>query len=268
MRWSLTLDSYLLLVPYSTTQSALLRWPVPPTERILVAMAAATPGYAGADLQSLCTGAVLAAVQRIAPCLVDTLDHLPSPLAAVHAQGDAETSDKRNDQTTGRGNEMATVDILRPQHVQHGGAGSIPCGGQPEGADGIAKQARTQEPGSARGQGVFAGGSPVQRELPLQSTRTADQGEHLGKDGIPGDPDLAPRKTAGKDVELLFPIGREEVQATGQFSNRGRIPDNAMQECLSVTAAQPDLALAVEVKPCDWRAALLAAPLPCARRQV
>ena len=108
----------------------------------------------------------------------------------------------------------------------------------------------------------------MQRELPSQSTRTADQGEHLGKDGIQGDPNLAPRRTTGKHVERLFPIGREEVQATGQISNRERIPDNAMEECLSVTAAQPDLASAVEVKPCDWRAALVAAPLPCARRQV
>lgn len=58
----------------------LCRWEHPPPEATLRAIAAATDGYAGADLQALCTAAVMAAVRRATPTLVDDLDR------AVRAQ--------------------------------------------------------------------------------------------------------------------------------------------------------------------------------------
>ncbi|KAK9815637.1 hypothetical protein WJX72_007259 [[Myrmecia] bisecta] len=50
------------------------KWPERPSPRTLEAVAGAAEGFAGADLQALCSAAVLAAVQRQAPRLIDQLD--------------------------------------------------------------------------------------------------------------------------------------------------------------------------------------------------
>ncbi len=47
------------------------RWGRPPPEGLLRQVAARTEGYAGADLQALCTAAVMAAVRRSAPLLLE-----------------------------------------------------------------------------------------------------------------------------------------------------------------------------------------------------
>ena len=49
------------------------RWQAAPSEALLQGIAARTEGFAGADLQALCTAAVMAAVSRAAPTLVDQL---------------------------------------------------------------------------------------------------------------------------------------------------------------------------------------------------
>ena len=43
------------------------RWASPPSQEGLQALAAATPGWAGADLKALCASAVLAAARRSCP---------------------------------------------------------------------------------------------------------------------------------------------------------------------------------------------------------
>ena len=48
------------------------RWADRPTEQVINSIAAATDGFAGADLQALATAAVMAAVGRAAPDLVDS----------------------------------------------------------------------------------------------------------------------------------------------------------------------------------------------------
>ena len=58
------------------------RWPVPPPPTLLASVAAATPGYAGADLAALATGAALAAARRCAPRLFDQ-DDRALPRAAL-----------------------------------------------------------------------------------------------------------------------------------------------------------------------------------------
>ena len=49
------------------------RWADVPSEALLQRIAARTEGYAGADLQALCTSAVMAATARAAPNLIDQL---------------------------------------------------------------------------------------------------------------------------------------------------------------------------------------------------
>ncbi|KAL3131264.1 hypothetical protein ABBQ38_000561 [Trebouxia sp. C0009 RCD-2024] len=54
-------------------QCSVTRWQTAPTDALLQRIAASTEGFAGADLQALCTAAVMAAVTRSAPHLVDQL---------------------------------------------------------------------------------------------------------------------------------------------------------------------------------------------------
>ena len=53
-------------------KASLCRWKDTPSEAIVNSLAAATAGYAGADLQALCASAVLAAVSRALPSILDT----------------------------------------------------------------------------------------------------------------------------------------------------------------------------------------------------
>ncbi len=59
------------------------RWKDPPPAELLHTVAAATAGFAGADLAALCSAAVHAAVRRAAPALLEQLDRriaaLPKP---------------------------------------------------------------------------------------------------------------------------------------------------------------------------------------------
>ena len=58
------------------------RWPAPPPPTLMASVAAATPGYAGADLAALATGAALAAARRCAPRLFNQ-DDRPLPRTAL-----------------------------------------------------------------------------------------------------------------------------------------------------------------------------------------
>ena len=63
------------------------RWEPRPSAQLLQAVAAATEGYAGADLAALATSAVMAAVRRAAPGLIADLDHhIRQPPASSPAQ--------------------------------------------------------------------------------------------------------------------------------------------------------------------------------------
>ena len=53
------------------------RWQKGPSNALLQRIAASTEGFAGADLQALCTAAVMAAVTRAAPTLVNHLCNTP-----------------------------------------------------------------------------------------------------------------------------------------------------------------------------------------------
>jgi SpoVK/Ycf46/Vps4 family AAA+-type ATPase len=57
--------------------SGVCRWAEPPADATLAAVAAATDGFAGADLQALCTAAVLAAFSRQSPALLADLESRP-----------------------------------------------------------------------------------------------------------------------------------------------------------------------------------------------
>eukprot|EP00899_Mesostigma_viride_P028470 jgi/Mesvir1/8808/Mv02711-RA.1 len=80
-------------LPNAADREAILRvhtakWSPQPSPRLLKALAAATPGYAGADLQLLCTMAVMLALQRTCPSLL-----LEEHVGALRGGGVEEAAD-------------------------------------------------------------------------------------------------------------------------------------------------------------------------------
>ena len=57
------------------------RWADPPSEALVQRIAQRTENFAGADLQALCTSAVMAAAKRAAPSLIDQLCNQQAPAA-------------------------------------------------------------------------------------------------------------------------------------------------------------------------------------------
>lgn len=63
----------------TTMLSWICRWADVPCEALLQGIAQSTEGFAGADLQALCTAAVMAAARRAAPSLIDQLCNEQGP---------------------------------------------------------------------------------------------------------------------------------------------------------------------------------------------
>lgn len=62
------------------------RWARPPPEPLLRQVAARAEGFAGADLQALCTAAVMAAVRRCSPLLLEQAEREAGAVAATVGQ--------------------------------------------------------------------------------------------------------------------------------------------------------------------------------------
>ena len=76
-RWQLGLSDALVVMSAIHKLCGSRRWQKGPSNALLQRIAASTEGFAGADLQALCTAAVMAAVTRAAPTLVDHLCNTP-----------------------------------------------------------------------------------------------------------------------------------------------------------------------------------------------
>mmetsp|Transcript_7382 Transcript_7382/g.20854 ORF Transcript_7382/g.20854 Transcript_7382/m.20854 type:complete len:1089 (-) Transcript_7382:329-3595(-) len=71
-------------LPSAADRAAILNvhtrhWQHPPRQVLVESLAAATEGFAGADLAALCTGAVLAAARRLVPGLTQIVDECVAP---------------------------------------------------------------------------------------------------------------------------------------------------------------------------------------------
>ena len=136
------------------------RWQEPPTAKMLHSVAAATEGFAGADLAALCAATVHAAVRRAAPTLLEQLDRR---IAAPNQPTDAPPAPAPG-AVTGR-DESGQL----PRPEEHSNAQPEPSAAEPA-ANGLAAEAEPQHR-------VLGGGSGAQ-----QSAAPAAGGDDAGAD--------------------------------------------------------------------------------------
>ncbi|KAL4451600.1 hypothetical protein ABPG75_007262 [Micractinium tetrahymenae] len=103
------------------------RWACAPPEALLRQVAARTEGYAGADLQSLCTAAVMAAVRRSAPLLLELAEQEAEAVAAEAGPGPSAGP--------GAAPVAASAEVAaRPLQLQPAAAAAQPQGDQQQAA--------------------------------------------------------------------------------------------------------------------------------------
>lgn len=233
------------------------RWEPRPPQGLLRAVAAATEGFAGADLAALCAGAVMAAVRRTAPGLIGDLDsqiRQALPVSAPAAQEEAAGSAQAQSGATGRDGSSgaAVTEAVRQSRTgetcpQADAAGAEEPGqpGHPSSADGrlpiyeaSVGFAGDEQPAGAASE--LCSQSPG-RDL-LADAATHDRAAENGAFGQEG----------GSELQQAGPRSDPPGQLGSGGQGRSRLP--AELQGLTVRAA-------------DWREALEQAPEPCARRQ-
>ena len=250
------------------------RWDRPPAAKTLRQVAAATEGYAGADLQGLCTAAVLAAVRRQAPLLTEDMEAMLADQAADEQQ-QAAAGARQVDQPPaeqgrlGSGEQQAAAATTLDRRA--------PAGLAREEQQGLLLAARQALPPDEQLQ--QHGMEAVQpREVAVGLNEQLQQ-----QDAAPAELDPVP----GTSAALRLGEPREAVQLTPA------VRDTQQQEATHAAAApaaptsggtaQPGnssvrpaarpalqrtgLSQAVRVKVGDWRRALQEAPPPCCRRE-
>lgn len=218
------------------------RWEPQPSQQILQAVAAATQGFAGADLQALCAGAVMAAVHRTAPSLLHKLEQqamssqadpsaaqpseapdAPAPMTAGQGQIQDAQADVSN---THEESELPRTRASAPQH-----AAAECAAGPTDTGDEMAEAGSSGRDMSDSGQGQ-PGDSREQMQLQQEALQ----------------PHVAGSRAGVCDAEVHANANAVPVAAAGSIERE------------AVLAG-------VRVRASDWREALAAAPEPCSRRQ-
>lgn len=109
------------------------RWQEVPSEALLQRIAASTEGFAGADLQALCTAAVMAALTRAAPTLVDQLCDTPEDQEQRQPNQQQGTADESQMHLQGQpgvsGTQQQQTDVTQ-SHVTRSHVAQPPSHGQ------------------------------------------------------------------------------------------------------------------------------------------
>ncbi len=166
--------------------------------QVIQAVAAATEGFAGADLQALCAGAVMAAVHRTAPTLLQQLEQHAMAFQAEASAGPSDPID-------------AAV-IVSPETgaTQNGGPSAEPGCAHADGQDGSRGDERAET--GANGQDETLGNhaqqglaqfqtetqqEPLQPHVPGSDITACNPGTHA-------DIHAAPGQAAGADGEAVL----------------------------------------------------------------
>ena len=245
---------------------ALRRWDRPPAAKTLQQVAAATEGYAGADLQGLCTAAVLAAVRRQAPLLTEDLGAALADQAADEQQ-QAAAAARQVSQAPAEQGRLGSGD------QQAAAAPTSDC--QAAAGPQTARQALPPDERLQQHHGMEAA-QPREVAVGLNEQLQQQDAARTELDPAPG---------ASEALRLNEP--QEAVQMTSAESDTQQ-PDAAhataapdVPTCFGATAlpgsssvrpaARPALQRtglqALKVKVGDWRRALQEAPPPCCRRE-
>ena len=253
---------------------ALCRWDRPPAAKTLQQVAAATEGYAGADLQGLCTAAVLAAVRRQAPLLTQDLVAALADQAADEQQQAAaaarQVSQPPAEQgRTGSGELQAAAATTLDRQAAAGPACEEQQGLLLAARQTLPPDEQLQEHGMEAPQPreVAVG---LHEQLQQQDTVPAELEAAQGASGamrLNAQPQEPVQVTpAGKGTQQQEAAHAAAAPAASSFGVTAPPGSSRVRP-----AARPVLQRlglqAVSVKVEDWRRALQEAPPPCCRRE-
>lgn len=234
------------------------RWQAAPADALLQHIAASTEGFAGADLQALCTAAVMAAVSRRCPHLVDQLCHTAT--TGLHPDPVSPSGRDPNHQ------RQQQPDIQQQQ--------------QPEN-----QQQEQQQPNKQQEQ--LQAKLQEEQQEPLQQQQQQeesawDQQQSDRQQQQQGQQQHQQPQDAGDGADRA-PLGHQVTLATCQKQHQQQDRGNVLQCTDQNTQANEQkkhhvaddlseklpkkLMTKLRVKAADWRTALAAAPLPCSARQ-
>lgn len=208
------------------------RWADPPSAALLSKIAERTEGFAGADLQALCTSAVMAAAKRAAPSLIDQLCSEQVLVQHGHSrtQNAAFADQSEGCQQTNEQQQQQVSDVQQQQQSS---------GGQQQQTDGELQQ----------------DGNQYQQQQ-SDDHQQQEKGDHQH---------LQQQQPIGSSQQDLL---QQQQQQLDQEQQQQQQQQQLRQQQQHSSAHTMDTPLAgLTVKACDWKAALAAAPLACSARQ-
>lgn len=233
-----------------------------PADALLQRIAASTEGFAGADLQALCTAAVMAAVTRSCPHLVDQLCYTAT--TGLHPDPVSQSSWKSDHHQQQQQQQPGVQQQQRHQQ-------------QPENQKQEQQQPdKQQEPLEAKQQDKQQ--EPLQQQQQQgacgqqQSDRRQQHGQQQHQQPQAGD-DGADRMHCGDQVMQAAHQNQHQQQDRGNALQRRDLSPQANQQKQHRNTDKASekldkkLLTKLRVKAVDWRTALAAAPLPCSARQ-
>lgn len=239
----------------------LCRWQTAPGDALLQRIAASTEGFAGADLQALCTAAVMAAVTRSCPNLVDQLCHTaPAGLCPHPASRSGREPNQHHKQQ-----QQQQPQQQQPVEQQQQQLGEVQQQQQTDKQQQPGKQQQQQmhvarcspDNGNPTAPGGMCSHSAAQlaqeQQQPNRQQQPNQEQEQMQAKQQPK------QQRALQQQQQQQGTGDQITQATKQ--NQAHIADEPSEK------VQKKVLTKLRVKAVDWRTALAAAPLPCSARQ-
>lgn len=240
------------------------------TELLPPSLSCCGAGFAGADLQALCTGAVMAAVRRSAPeILADPcLEHgipLQPPSAAAAYSHPFRSSQRQESTGQPEGTAALPEEATEPlssaaKHALRGHHGlpasSIPC------------------PDPAAAHSLEEGPAQQLPTQPAQQASSLTDGQNsaykiaaTGRNAAPPAMKALPQIPGLQLGDNVQPGAQSEPELSAVAASAPGAVEVRWEAVAIARAASASSALgAVEVRACDWRQALALAPEACARR--
>ncbi len=228
-----------------------------PSHVLLHRIAASTEGFAGADLQALCTAAVLAAVTRTAPALVDQLCDTSEDQEQCHPNQQQQqqlSSQQQQQQHLYSQQQQQQQQHLSSQQQQHLSSQqqqhlSSQQQQQQEQQQDVADPPQLQHEQLHQ---QIQHEQPGQEQQPAQAQQP-QPGQHTKGQQLPNQVDEQSDMQEQPEQHPQHGAMHKKGQQRLPGSLSGNLPWKLLEK--------------LKVKAVDWQAALAAAPLPCSARQ-
>ena len=238
-----------------------------PADALLQRIAASTEGFAGADLQALCTAAVMAAVTRSCPHLVDQLCYTattglhPDPVSQSSWKSDHHQQQQQQQPGVQQQQRHQQQPENQKQEQQQPDKQQEPLEAK--------QQDKQQEPLQQQQQQGACGQQQSSRQQQNSPQQHGQQQYQQPRDGDDG----ADRMHCGNQVMQAARQNQQQQQDKGDVLQRRDLSPQANQQKQNHDTDEASekldkkLLTKLRVKAVDWRTALAAAPLPCSARQ-